>query len=154
VDSQIEHASVENQQSDHEIFIVEETDESISTSATTLNTPRLTANNQGDLSVDESGLSGGNPQEVNLLPHDGKSNPCNPELETRQQADAVCSICLLGYNSGDHVAWSKKSTCQHTFHRDCLVTWLLMHDECPNCRCSYFETEINNDSDLTIVDSV
>jgi len=145
---------VENQQSDHEIFIVEETDESILTSAITLDTPQLAANNQADLCVDESGLSGGNPQEVNSLPQDEKSNQFNQELEARHQADVVCPICLLGYNSGDHVAWSKKSKCQHTFHRDCLVTWLLMHDECPNCRCSYFETEINNDSDLINVDSV
>jgi len=112
VDSQIEGENVKDQQSDRVIFIVEETDESISTSATS--------------------------QEVNSLPWDGKSNQDNQELEIRQQTDTNCSICLLGYYCGDHVAWSKKPACQHTFHRDCLVPWLLKHDECPNCRCNYF----------------
>ena len=81
VDSQIEHASVENQLSDHVICIVEETDKSISTSATTLNTSRFTANNHSDSSVDESCISGGDPQEVKSLSLDGKSNQYNQELE-------------------------------------------------------------------------
>jgi len=45
------------------------------------------ANNHTNLSVDESGLSGGDPQEVYLPSQDGKSNQYNQELEIRQQTD-------------------------------------------------------------------
>jgi hypothetical protein len=53
-------------------------------------------------------------------------------------ADATCSICLLGYEEGDHIAWSRNPACNHAFHEECIVQWLMKHDECPNCRNSYF----------------
>jgi hypothetical protein len=53
-------------------------------------------------------------------------------------ADTICSICLLGYEEGDHIAWSRNPACNHAFHEECIVQWLTKHDECPNCRNTYF----------------
>lgn len=53
----------------------------------------------------------------------------------------VCVICSEEYKEGDSVAFSKKSTCNHSFHIDCLVKWLMNHDNCPLCRLSYFDND-------------
>ena len=66
-----------------------------------------------------------------------------------------CSICLEQYSPNDIIAWAKdgggdaplpstssgnaassyNTGCDHIFHRECLVAWLLQdHDECPLCR--------------------
>lgn len=44
-----------------------------------------------------------------------------------------CRVCLSVYEEGDEV---RKLKCKHTFHKDCLDTW-LQHDysgTCPLCR--------------------
>ena len=35
------------------------------------------------------------------------------------------------------VAWSKNEECCHAFHTDCIVPWLMDHDDCPMCRNDY-----------------
>jgi hypothetical protein len=68
-------------------------------------------------------------------------------------AEATCSICLLGYEEGDGIAWSRNPGCNHAFHEECIVPW-LMHkkEECPNCRSNYFvfedeQNKYNTDTD-------
>jgi len=46
-----------------------------------------------------------------------------------------CPICCEDYAKGDDVAWSKNEECCHAFHTDCIVPWLMDHDDCPMCRC-------------------
>mmetsp|Transcript_11013 Transcript_11013/g.20115 ORF Transcript_11013/g.20115 Transcript_11013/m.20115 type:complete len:241 (-) Transcript_11013:89-811(-) len=47
----------------------------------------------------------------------------------------TCHICLDQLNAGNLVSWSKQnSQCTHTFHKDCIMEWLLRHDDCPCCR--------------------
>jgi len=46
----------------------------------------------------------------------------------------TCPICLDDYKVRDDIAWSKNDECSHTFHFDCILEWLLKHDECPLCR--------------------
>lgn len=48
-----------------------------------------------------------------------------------------CPICCEDYVKGDDVAWSKNEDCCHAFHTDCIVPWLMDHDDCPMCRCVY-----------------
>ncbi|GFH52409.1 hypothetical protein CTEN210_08885 [Chaetoceros tenuissimus] len=48
-----------------------------------------------------------------------------------------CPICCEDYVKGDDVAWSKNEECCHAFHTDCIVPWLMDHDDCPMCRCVY-----------------
>ena len=55
----------------------------------------------------------------------------------------LCAICLNSYEIGDEICWSINSRCQHSFHHDCIETWLLKHIECPICRNDYLAS--NND---------
>jgi hypothetical protein len=61
--------------------------------------------------------------------------------KSQRNVDALCSICLVCYEDGDRLAWSKNPSCAHVFHEDCIVPWLMKHEDCPNCRCNYFEFE-------------
>ena len=51
--------------------------------------------------------------------------------------DDVCAICLEGYKENDEICSSKIEICPHKFHLDCMVGWLMDHDECPVCRVPY-----------------
>lgn len=46
----------------------------------------------------------------------------------------LCSICSDEFKYGDDITWSKNEECVHAFHKDCIVPWLMNHDDCPNCR--------------------
>merc|ERR1712008_86959 len=51
-----------------------------------------------------------------------------------------CSVCLEVFEAGDKLSWSRTLRCEHVFHHECLMPWLMAHDECPYCR-----TKIIND---------
>jgi len=50
-----------------------------------------------------------------------------------------CPICCDDYAKGDDIAWSKNEQCCHAFHTDCIMQWLMNHDDCPMCRNNYLE---------------
>ena len=51
---------------------------------------------------------------------------------------AGCAICLSHFESQQLVCESNNSSCQHVFHKDCMVDWLMKyHDDCPMCREVY-----------------
>ena len=69
----------------------------------------------------------------------------------KDQRRLECSICLDHFEPEDEVAWAKdggdpgepgstsvssiEAGCDHIYHRECLVSWLLAeHDDCPLCR--------------------
>jgi hypothetical protein len=73
-----------------------------------------------------------------------------------------CSICLEQYSPNDIIAWAKDggdtpptsssgttptsyyTGCDHIFHKECLVAWLLQgHDECPLCRRRVIHADAN-----------
>lgn len=63
-----------------------------------------------------------------------------------------CNICLCYFQVGDRAAWSSKRTsCRHAFHEECISRWLLVRDGCPICRRSYLEEEDDNGSDPSAV---
>lgn len=43
-----------------------------------------------------------------------------------------CAICLEEYKHNDHIVHMQQ--CVHQFHRDCIMTWLMLKNECPCCR--------------------
>lgn len=49
----------------------------------------------------------------------------------------TCPICLENYKVGDEIAWSRNDDCYHAFHLECILGWLMKHDECPLCRGDY-----------------
>lgn len=49
--------------------------------------------------------------------------------------NSECSICLN--NTVDHLNGGKLIGCNHTFHTNCMSTWLsktISQNKCPNCR--------------------
>lgn len=53
-------------------------------------------------------------------------------FDDESTTENMCSICLCGYSTGDIVIASKH--CTHMFHKDCILSWLDKHDDCPVCR--------------------
>lgn len=45
-----------------------------------------------------------------------------------------CVICLDGYRAGDTVCIAVNESCNHIYHRECVVKWLKKNDRCPLCR--------------------
>jgi hypothetical protein len=52
-----------------------------------------------------------------------------------------CVICLEDYEEGDNVCWSHNRQCNHVFHQECIVEWLVRHDGCPVCRQDFLALE-------------
>jgi hypothetical protein len=65
--------------------------------------------------------------------HDSNTNDGNNHGEDQEQ----CAICLVEYEAGDEISWSHNKSCTHAFHRECIIDWLISHDECPCCRHPY-----------------
>jgi len=42
----------------------------------------------------------------------------------------MCSICMMDIEPGERVG---ALACKHAFHADCLKTWVLWRNTCPNC---------------------
>lgn len=49
----------------------------------------------------------------------------------------TCPICIDNYKVDDEIAWSRNDDCYHAFHLECILGWLMEHDECPLCRGDY-----------------
>ena len=67
-------------------------------------------------------------------------------INVTDNTDNVCSICLEPFCQGEEVAWSRELKCQHCFHSECLVPWLMKHGECPVCRIEFFNKEDFSDN--------
>jgi hypothetical protein len=52
---------------------------------------------------------------------------------------AGCAICLSHFKPQQLVCESNNSSCQHAFHKHCMVDWLMKHNAntCPMCREVY-----------------
>ena len=45
--------------------------------------------------------------------------------------DLECSVCLKNFKIKETICITK---CNHTYHKECIDTWLEIKDICPNCR--------------------
>lgn len=51
---------------------------------------------------------------------------------SNQNLDKVlCSICTFDIFTGEEII---KIPCEHMFHHKCIIPWLQLHRNCPNCR--------------------
>ncbi|KAF4678305.1 hypothetical protein FOL47_000034 [Perkinsus chesapeaki] len=58
-------------------------------------------------------------------------SPCNTSKDNHLYNCGECSICYCGYEKGDQV---RVLCCGHSFHADCVDTWLVGHqNRCPLC---------------------
>jgi hypothetical protein len=80
-----------------------------------------------------SKLSGMGDKDVTLSSSDSQADGGNGDR------DEECAICLLKFEKGDHVCESNNTACHHIFHEECMTHWLLNHELCPICRCTYLE---------------
>lgn len=58
-----------------------------------------------------------------------------------------CSICLDPYVANETVCWAKNDDCDHIFHQDCIVQWLVDHDDCPLCRTNLLVYDDDDDDE-------
>ena len=58
-----------------------------------------------------------------------------------------CCICMAKYKHGDDICWSQNERCYHAFHLECMLEWLMKHNECPMCRRNYLRSEVSNHDD-------
>lgn len=65
------------------------------------------------------------------IPH---STSCSSLQSVRSLSSVVCPICLESLKEGCHQTIVSGALCSHEFHRDCLLHWLVQHNECPSCR--------------------
>jgi hypothetical protein len=56
--------------------------------------------------------------------------------------DNTCSICLDEFKNDDDICTSKNNIhCPHVFHLECMMEWLMRHDECPLCRHDFLKLD-------------
>merc|ERR1711971_1437157 len=68
----------------------------------------------------------------------GRCSCCSVDADTRDRG-TTCDICLLDFEVGDDVAWSPNPKCSHTFHKECIMDWLVRKPTCPSCRQDYLK---------------
>ncbi|MED6174164.1 hypothetical protein PIB30_066386 [Stylosanthes scabra] len=61
-------------------------------------------------------------------------------LKLKPPRHVECTLCLSEFNEGEKL---RRLKCQHTFHRDCLDTWLKDYcATCPLCRLKVLPDDV------------
>jgi hypothetical protein len=98
---------------------------------------------EGDQDIPPSGDAVEAPQSAPAPPISSSPASCamgSDDCESLAEEEEVagCSICLSHFEPQQLVCESNNSSCQHVFHKDCMVDWLMKgHDTCPMCREVY-----------------
>mmetsp|Transcript_4544 Transcript_4544/g.5974 ORF Transcript_4544/g.5974 Transcript_4544/m.5974 type:complete len:170 (-) Transcript_4544:375-884(-) len=58
------------------------------------------------------------------------------DLDVKERSNE-CPICLLNFEDGCSTCYSNNPLCSHVFHHECMLEWLMQHEECPCCRAQY-----------------
>jgi hypothetical protein len=45
--------------------------------------------------------------------------------EVTREVPNGCAICLCAFDEKDSITWSSNASCNHVFHRDCIVDWFV-----------------------------
>ena len=85
-----------------------------------------------------------------------QTNEKSPSQESNamrdHQLEDCCVICLNPYEKGEEVSWSMNNRCNHLFHRECIVEWLVEHDDCPICRNNFLFGGGSTNNDIVEAD--
>ncbi|KAH7080965.1 hypothetical protein FB567DRAFT_551738 [Paraphoma chrysanthemicola] len=92
-----------------------------------------------------------------LTPADGGlTNLLSTHFQDPTNTDDACPICTDPNPEDDSDMRVVRTSCNHVFHRTCLVSWLnSLHNRsgtCPNCRHKMYEARgrtVREDSDLS-----
>ena len=95
--------------------------------------------------------------EVRYLWIGGRNDPSvSPSPPSRRRVPNCCAICLGPYEVNETVVWScchtntnvngtSNSGCNHAFHHDCMIDWLIKVRDgtpCPCCRQEFTDLPI------------
>jgi len=89
-----------------------------------------------------NGIEGNpNKDEIQISNHEeeDEGHSCSLDEDVRDRG-TMCDICLLEFEVDHEVAWSLNLNCSHTFHKDCILQWLLKNHSCPVCRRDYLDS--------------
>lgn len=67
-----------------------------------------------------------------------KTSVC-PRKQELLDASSTCSICWEKYRDGETVCLSSNKHCNHAYHFDCILPWLLKRNDCPLCRRNFLK---------------
>ena len=93
----------------------------------------------------ESGNKMSQTLELRNMPGAG---PQHEKIKQKQSFDSkqACAICLEPYQDGEIVGASRNPNCEHIFHLNCIVNWLIQRDECALCRAPFVAVEGDEES--------
>lgn len=83
------------------------------------------------------------------------SSTKNEDTAKARYAMEQCAICLADFANGDEISWSQNKQCHHMFHQNCVLRWLLKHEDCPCCRRPYLkivDEEVSTDITVDCID--
>jgi len=70
--------------------------------------------------------------------HEKRNDESDCNDKPRRVVAGGCTICLRPYHLGDRIVWSPNPSCIHTFHSDCILSWMSPwqppNQKCPCCR--------------------
>jgi Ring finger domain len=71
-------------------------------------------------------------------------------LPCKRLVPNCCAVCLCPYQIDETVVWSSNVACQHAFHQDCMIDWLVKMQNgtpCPCCRQEFTDvTELEKET--------
>lgn len=114
---------------------------SSSSSGSVENDNVMSSNNEKAHHTQGNILSGVIQNMTSLLIWPDSTKEQGPSKSPKEYDEAACPICLEPYKPGDEVCWSANEDCPHSFHLDCMMKWLMTHDDCPLCRADYLNVK-------------
>lgn len=84
--------------------------------------------------------------------------PCTSDSQTPRSVPNCCAVCLCPYEISDSLIFSSNAECQHAFHEECIMEWLVKMQSgcpCPCCRQEFIDLPDHKEAQAkTLGDSV
>lgn len=65
----------------------------------------------------------------------------SPQTVKHVDQEPNCAICLDKFVKDEEIGTSPNKQCTHFYHKECILEWLLVNEECPTCRRNFLELE-------------